>query len=308
MGIARKNALTIDVEDWYMTHDFNFDQHLWDSFEDRVEGNTRTLLGMLAQLELKATFFVLGCVALKHPALIREIASAGHEIASHGTWHRKVSLQSRREFRADVRESKIVLEDLVGREVNIYRAPSWSISEDSLWSLEILEEEGFICDSSVQPFKTPLSGISNAPVFPYHPVVNGRRLNLIEFPPTVLEFGGMRLPFAGGFYFRVMPRSLFRWALRRVNAKRVGMFYLHPWEIDEEQPNLQVSPLIKMIHYWQIGATYAKAEQMLKAFNFVPLGEMLTEDSFPALPVIKIQYRTVSQPALSGAEKRIGRI
>ena len=282
-----KNALTVDVEDWYMTHDFNFDIELWDGFEDRVVESTRLLLDILGRYELKATFFILGCVAKRHPELICDIAAEGHEIASHGGWHRMVSKQDRQEFVTDVRETKKILEGLSGQEVNIYRAPSWSISEESLWALEVLEEEGFVCDSSIQPFKTPLSGIANAPVFPYHPIVNGQRLRLIEFPPTVLELGRLRLPFAGGLYFRMMPQRLFCWAMQKVNVGGPGMLYIHPWELDEHQPRLSASLLTRMTHYGNLGKTYRKLEHVLSMFEFVPLGELLKEDWFPERAIIR---------------------
>lgn len=281
-----KNALTIDVEDWYMTHDFNFARETWDGFEDRVEGSTRVLLEMLERHQLKATFFILGCVAQRHPELVRDIAAAGHEVASHGGWHTMVCKQDRQEFAADVLETKVILENLSGQAVNMYRAPSWSISPESLWALEVLEEEGFICDSSIQPFKTPLSGIGNAPVFPYHPVVNGQTLKLIEFPPTVLELGRVRLPFAGGFYFRMLPQGVFSRALQKVNVQGPGMLYIHPWELDGKQPRLPVSSLTKLTHYGNLGKTYRKLDHVLSTFDFVPLGELLKEGEFPDRTVI----------------------
>ena len=148
------NVFTIDVEDWYHTMDFNFPQEDWDKYEDRVEVGLRLIMEVLERHNVKATFFVLGCVAKKHPDLIKEIASLGHEIGSHGTNHRMVTAQSREEFRADVAMSKQILEDITGEKVKLYRSSSWSIVPKTIWALRILEEEGFICDSSIQPFRT----------------------------------------------------------------------------------------------------------------------------------------------------------
>lgn len=277
----------MDVEDWYQTSDFNFDLKSWDNFEDRVEYSTETILDLLADHNIRATFFVLGCVAAKHPGLVHKIVQAGHELASHGSWHRMVTQQTREEFRADVRAAKLMLEDTSGREVNLFRAPSWSISADTLWALEVLEEEGYIGDSSVQPFATPLSGIKGAPVVPYHPVIGGRQLRLVEFPPTVLELGRLRVPFSGGFYFRAMPSFLFNLAMRRVNQNQEGMVYIHPWELDIKQPRNRVSPLIWLSHYLNIARTKGKIEKLFNRFDFVTLGDLIKDGEYPALPVIK---------------------
>lgn len=276
-----KNALTVDVEDWYMTQDLNLDRELWPGMQDRVVESTAVLLDMFRQYELKATFFVLGCVAEKHPEIVRTIALDGHEIASHGFWHQMVSSQGRQEFAADVRKSKQILEDLSGQEVKIYRAPSWSISNESLWALEVLEEQGFECDSSIQPFRTPLSGIAQAPTFPYHPIVKGRRLQLLEFPPTVWQVGRIRWPFAGGFYLRMMPLGMLTWGMQRVNTQGPGLVYIHPWELDEQQPRLRVSPLTRLTHYGKLDQTRQKLDYILRAFDFGPLGGFLPGEQYP---------------------------
>lgn len=278
-----KIALTVDVEDWYQTHDFSFPPETWSSYEDRVEYSTKKLLDILEEANIRGTFFVLGCVAHKHPLLIREIRDRGHEIGSHGGWHRMVSSLSPEEFREDLVWSKKLLEGITGREIRIFRAPSWSISRETLWALEILEEEGFICDSSIQPFKTPLSGIKGAPVQPYHPVVNGRSLKLIEFPPTVLQLGWLRIPFSGGFYLRLFPRFLVKAAFKQVSRKSPGILYLHPWEFDPEQPRLKVSPLVSFVHYYNLENNHSKVKKLLRDFSFVPLGEILTEGSLKNL-------------------------
>ena len=234
---------------------------------------------------IRATFFVLGCVATKHPGLVHKIVQAGHELASHGSWHRLISQQTRAEFQADIRAAKFLLEDISGRVVNLYRAPSWSISAVTLWALEILEEEGYIGDSSVQPFATPLSGINGAPVVPYHPVIAGRQLRLVEFPPTVLKVGCWRVPFSGGFYLRAMPSFFFNRAMQLINQKQAGMVYVHPWELDVNQPRQQVSPLIWVCHYLNLHKTENKLEKIFDQFAFVPLGELIKAGNVPAFSV-----------------------
>lgn len=280
------NALTVDVEDWYHTHDLNIDEERWDNLEDRIERSTVSLLDMFSCRGVRATFFILGCVARKHPRLVREITAAGHEIGSHGERHRMVCTQTREEFRGDLLASKSILEDITGKEIKMYRAASWSISPDTLWALQVLEEEGFVCDSSVQPFKTPLSGISGAPAVPYHPVIGGRRLNILEFPPSVLQLGKFRLPFAGGLYLRVLPRWAVVSALARVNKTSPGMVYVHPWEMDAGQPRLRVGPVVKLTHYYNLGKTGEVLEELLKHFDFVPLGDFINKGGYPAIPVL----------------------
>jgi len=280
------NALTVDVEDWYHTHDLNIGEDRWDSLEDRIERSTATILELFSRHGVRATFFILGHVAGRHPGLVREIAGAGHEIGCHGDMHRMVCRQTREEFRADLLKSRQLLEDISGAGVRVYRAPSWSISPDSLWALEVLEEEGFVCDSSLQPFKTPLSGISGAPVAPYHPVIGGRRLKLLEFPPTVLQLGGLRLPFAGGLYLRALPFWVIKGALSRVNLQRPGLIYVHPWELDPGQPRIKTSAVVRITHYLKLGGTRDKIAELIKHFSFTVLGDFPGMGDYPDLPVV----------------------
>ncbi|MDF2523518.1 MAG: pgdA 6 [Clostridiales bacterium] len=272
-----RNALTIDVEDWYMTDDFSIDTSNWDQYEDRIEKSTRGILELLKANKVRATFFVLGCVAQRHPGLIRDIANDGHEIGSHGGWHKMVSKMEKEEFRTDLLFSKHLLEAITGKECNMFRAPSWSISSDNFWVLEVLEEEGFICDSSIQPFKTPLSGINGSPLYPFHPVIRGRQLKLIEFPSTVLSMAPFMIPFAGGFYLRALPYFVVKNALRRVNKHREGMIYVHPWELDIDQPKLNFPRHLRMIHYLNLKTTREKLSSLIKEFDFVPLGEIIED-------------------------------
>jgi len=278
-------VLTVDVEDWYQTNDFNNPIEKYDSFEDRIVPSTEELLDLLGLYQTKATFFVLGCVAKKHPDLIRRIAAEGHEIGSHSYYHRLIGGLSPAEFREDIRNSKLVLEELTGQKVELYRAPSWSISRNTFWALEILEDEGFKYDSSLQPFATPLSGISKAPTAPYYPIIGGKALSILEFPPSVFELGPLRIPFAGGFYLRVMPYCLIRQALVLVSQERPALVYCHPWELDVGQKRLDVPLHIKLAHYYNLHTTKGKLERLLQDFRFVPLRDFVRGKEFPVLPL-----------------------
>ena len=275
------NAVTVDVEDWYMTNGLDIDPSEWHKYEDRVVRNTTTLLDLFDRYAVKGTFFILGCVAERHPRLVKEIADRGHEIGSHGYWHRLVTSQTLDHFRHDVRSSKEILERITGRRVELYRAPSWSISPERFHALKILAEEGFVCDSSMQPFQTPLSGISGAPKTPFTPVLDGESLGLSEFPPTVTELAGMSIPFSGGFYLRAVPYQLVKWALNRVNKVRPGMIYIHPWEVDTAQPRAKTSAFIRTIQYYGLNGTKGKLERLFRDFSFRPLGEIINGESYP---------------------------
>ena len=282
-----KNAFTIDVEDWYQTLDFNFDIKDWCNFEDRVENSTETILDLLEKHNTKATFFILGYIAKKHPTLVRKIVTKGHEIGSHGTWHKMVTLQTREEFKKNVLTSKKTIEDITGIGVQLYRSSSWSICQKTLWALEILNELGFICDSSIQPFKTPLSGMKNVSCDPFYPIINNKRLDLIEFPATVLKFWKFRIPFSGGFYLRLIPYSILSKSMKCVNKNRQGMIYVHPWETDVEQPRLKLPLHIRAIHYTNLNKTTFKLDKLLNEFEFVPLGELIKENNYISISLDK---------------------
>lgn len=274
------NALTVDIEDWYQTNEFNFSSDCWGSYEDRIQIGTGEILEILNKHDVKATFFILGCIAEKHPEIVRKIASCGHEIGSHGCLHRKVDSLTPEEFREDVLLSKKVLEDITGTSCNYFRAPSWTINEKNLWTLEILETEGFICDSSMQPFKTPLSGSGRLPYEPFYPVINGKKLRLLEFPSTTIGLGKMRIPFSGGFYLRAMPYLFVNIALRKVNKERAGMVYVHPWELDTEQPRIESAAYKRFVHYYNLSETSRKLNRLLSDFSFAPLGEIIRDKEY----------------------------
>ncbi|HOV79237.1 MAG TPA: DUF3473 domain-containing protein [Bacillota bacterium] len=281
-----KNVFTVDVEDWYHAHDLDPHVSRRDGLEDRVEYGVEIILELLSRHNVRGTFFVLGCVARKHPGLVKRIAGAGHEIGSHGFDHKMIDRSAREDFRRDLSASKSMLEDLTGKEVKLYRAPSWSVTAETLWVLEVLEEEGFACDSSIYPFKSPLYGVSGAPVRPFHPVIGGRKLKLKEFPPTILKIGKLRVPFAGGLYLRALPAWFICRAMRKVNRQCPGMVYIHPWETDMGQPRVKAPLINRMAHYTNLETTAGKIEELLKRFDFVPLGDLISEGDFPALPVL----------------------
>lgn len=276
-----KNAITIDVEDWYQTNGLDLPISTWSQYVDRLVIHTQIILRLLAKYNVKGTFFILGCVAQKHPDLVKEINDGGHEIASHGGWHQMLHKMTLAEFRTDVVFSKQILEQISGQKVVLYRAPSWSISSDNYEVLQILKEEGFTCDSSLQPFRTPLSGINNAPSKPFYPIIKGQKIGILEFPQTVLRLGKFTFPFSGGFYMRLMPSFIISWALKIINREGPGMIYFHPWEFDLLQPRVKTTPLIRLAQYYNLKSTEKKLEKLLQQFEFVPLGQIIQEGQFP---------------------------
>lgn len=261
------NAMTVDVEDYFQVSAFQgvVSRGQWDTFERRVAGNTDRLLGVFAEHGVHATFFVLGWVAEREPALVRRIAAAGHEIACHGYWHRLVYEQTLEAFRDDVRRAKGVLEEIGGQAVRGYRAPSFSITNRSLWALDVLAEEGFAYDASIFPIRHDRYGIPSAPRHPF--VV---RDALVELPASTVRVAGLNLPVAGGGYFRLLPYSWTRWGVSRVNRSegKPVVFYMHPWEIDPEQPRLNGSALSRFRHYHGLAETALRLRRLLADFRF----------------------------------------
>lgn len=275
-----KNVFTIDTEDWFHA---NYEDDLFENkknIQSTVERNVDRYLELFERYNVKATFFVLGYVAKEHPQMVKNIANQGHEIASHGYGHQLVYKQSQQEFRNDIRKSKIILEDIVGERILGYRAPSWSIVDKSLWALPILEEEGFLYTSSIFPTTNYLYGISYAPRFIHDSTVYGYdSLKLIHIPPTTKRLGRARmgLPFSGGAYFRLLPTGLINHWTREVNdkEKQPVIFYLHPREIDPEQPRLKLKAKDTFIHYWGISGCEKKLIGVLSVNEFVTLKTML---------------------------------
>lgn len=262
-GAGFANAMSIDVEDYFQVSAFagTVRREDWDSLPARVERNTERLLDILDETGAKATFFTLGWVAERYPGLVRRIVADGHELASHGYAHVRVGEQSPDDFRADVGRTKALLEDTAGAAVIGYRAASFSIGADTPWAHAVLAEEGYRYSSSIYPIAHDHYGMADAPRFAFSP----RGVDaLTELPLTTVRVGGRNLPCAGGGYFRLLPYGYFRWALRRVNRVdgRPCIFYLHPWEIDPDQPRQGGLPLkARFRHYVNL----SRMERRLRA-------------------------------------------
>lgn len=274
------NYLTIDVEDYFQVSAFEdiISPADWDGLEHRVVSNTENVLTLLAEQNTKATFFIVGWVAERYPHLVRTIHSHGHSIGCHSFWHRKVYDLSPDKFREDTARAKSVLEDIIGEPVLGYRAPSYSITGNSLWALDILKDLGFTYDSSIFPILHDTYGIPEAPRFAYHHP-NG----LLEHPISTALLLGKKIPVSGGGYFRLFPYWFTRRALRTINHNegQPFIFYLHPWELDPEQPRLRQARLLSRFrHYNQLRQTRARFERLLREFRFQALQAEST-DWFP---------------------------
>jgi polysaccharide deacetylase family protein (PEP-CTERM system associated) len=272
------NALTIDVEDYFHVHAFQgvIGSSEWDSYPLRVERNTLRIVELLTKYRARATFFVLGWVAERCPDLVKQILNAGHEIGCHGYAHQVIYSGDEKTFREDVRRAKRLIEDVAGVRVKSYRAPSYSITSSTLWALEILGEEGFECDSSVFPVWHDNYGIPGAPRFPYtHELHCG--VSLKEFPPSTLRLCGVNVPVAGGGYLRLFPYMLTAWAIRHINQveRQPAMVYLHPWELDLDQPRIAAPWRSRFRHYQNLHTTEEKCARLLEDFYWAPMEEFL---------------------------------
>ena len=239
----------------------------WERQPSRVDASTDILLDLLARHGASGTFFVVGWLADRKPALVRRIAAAGHEIASHSWWHRRVPMLSPAEFREDVAQTKARLEDITGRPVLGFRAPSFSILPGMEWAFDILLETGYTYDSSVFPIRRPGYGWPGAPATPYDIVRPGGTLR--EYPMTTLDVLGVRIPAAGGGYLRQLPYGVIRRAFRaRQSQGQEGMFYVHPWEVDPAQPRVACDWLTRIRHYRGLGRTLPRLERLFSEFRF----------------------------------------
>jgi polysaccharide deacetylase family protein (PEP-CTERM system associated) len=268
------NAFTVDFEDWYQGLEIPSSD--WAGFEDRIPESGRRIISLLADANVRGTFFVLGAVAERHPELVREIAAGGHEIGTHGWSHTLIYKMSPDEFRSELRRSIQLLEDLSGERVVGHRAPFFSITRQSLWAFDVLGELGIRYDSSVYPVLNYRYGIEDAPRWPYK--VSGRH-SVIEFPISTWRVLGRNLPIAGGAYFRIYPYALTRLAFRSLSrGGRAAMFYIHPWELDPEHPRIPVPRRIALTHYANLGATHGRLHRLLRDFRFAPMREVLGID------------------------------
>lgn len=264
------NAMSVDVEDYFHVSLMApvLPRSAWERMERRVEANTERLLAMFDESRVHATFFVLGWVAERHPALVRRIAALGHELASHGYDHELVYDLSPARFRDDVRRTRALLEDVSGTTVEGYRAPGFSITNRSLWALDILVEEGYRYDASIFPIVHDRYGIPGAPRHPY--ALARPAGTLVEVPASTVRLAGMNLPVAGGGYFRLLPYAWTRWGVRRVNERerKPVVFYLHPWELDPAQPRLPVRGFSAYRHYHNLSRTEDRLRRLLREFRF----------------------------------------
>jgi polysaccharide deacetylase family protein (PEP-CTERM system associated) len=293
------NALTVDVEEYYHAAIFRRGTQgiPVSSFESRVEQNTDQLLGLMQEYGAKGTFFVLGEVAALHPAMVRRIAEHGHEVGCHSDRHIDVYRQTPTEFREDLRRAKQCIEDVISEPVVGYRAPNFSIRREQGWAFQVLLEEGFRYDSSVYPILHDRYGVHTAPRFPYE-IWRGGTSSLIEFPISTARVFGWNLPIGGGGYFRLAPYWLSRLGIRRVNGaeQQPVMFYLHPWELDPDQPRPPMPWRDAFRHYVGVKKQMAKLSQLLGHFHFRTVRDVL--DHYP---------RPVSPPVVSPFEFTVPR-
>lgn len=274
-------VFTVDVEDWFQVN--AFEAHVpraqWNSLESRVVRNTERLLAIMADAGATGTFFTLGWVADRHPQLVRAIADAGHEVASHGYWHQRIPTISEAAFRDDVRRAKGVLEDASGQPVTGYRAPSFSLTDDVSWATRVLVEEGYAYDSSRFPIARRGYGSANGERRPH--ILHTASGPLAEYPPATWLLAGQRVPVAGGGWFRQLPLGVIRRGLAAVLREGMpAVFYIHPWEIDPGQPRLPVGIVTTLRHYRGLAAAEARLRSLLGTWRFTSIRAL--QQSAPA--------------------------
>jgi polysaccharide deacetylase family protein (PEP-CTERM system associated) len=275
-----QNALSVDVEDWFQVGAFEtvIDRKDWDSLECRVERNTDAVMALFDDAGVKATFFTLGWVAERYPALIRRIVDAGHEIASHGYGHNRVFTLTPDQFAADLERTRKLLEDASAQKVTGYRAPSFSIDQRTPWAHEILAEQGYTYSSSVAPVRHDHYGWADAPRFAFRPVPGS---DFLEIPVTTAQLGPKRLAAGGGGFFRLLPYVFSRWAIRQVNndEQRPAVIYFHPWEIDPDQPRVANAPMkSKLRHYTKLDVMADKLRRLPKDFQWERLDSIVARE------------------------------
>jgi len=269
MSVDIINAMTVDVEDYFQVSAFekSISKDDWPHLECRVERNMDTILQLFADGGVKATFFMLGWIAERYPKMIKRVVSEGHELASHGYEHIRVTQQTKDEFYNDITRTKSLLEDISGEVVNGYRAASYSIGETNLWALDALKRAGYLYSSSIYPIKHDLYGMPDAPRFAFKLHEDA----ILEFPVTTIEFNRHKFPCGGGGYFRLFPYAFSKWMMKRVNTydKESCIFYFHPWEIDTAQPRQKdISMKTRFRHYLNIGRMEGRITSLIKDFSW----------------------------------------
>lgn len=271
------NAMSIDVEDYFQVaaFDAHIDRDQWDTLECRVERNIERILLLLERRQASATFFTLGWVAERYPAMVRRIVAAGHELASHGYGHDRVSALTADAFREDLLRARGLLEDTGGVAVLGYRAPSFSIGRDNLWAHEVLADTGHRYSSSVYPIAHDHYGMPEAPRFAWR-----TQAGIVEIPPSSLRLLGRNLPASGGGYFRLLPYSISRWSLARINRVdgQPAIFYFHPWEVDPGQPRISQAGLkSRFRHYLNLERTEQRLDRLLTDFRWDRVDRVFAE-------------------------------
>jgi len=278
--LLSRNVVSVDVEDYFHAEVFSsvVDRSQWDQYASRVETNTRRLMELFADLNVHATFFVLGWVAERFPALIREIATGGHELACHSYWHRLIYKLEPDEFRKDTQRAKDVIEQTAGLAIYGYRAPTYSVVHSSIWALDVLSELGFTYDSSIFPIRHDRYGMPEAPRAPFRFRASGGMMT--EFPITTFNLAGHNMPVGGGGYLRLLPRLYTRLGLAKAESEGVpAVVYIHPWEIDPEQPRLPVGWTSRVRHYANLGSTFDRLRGVLQRGIYTSFRESGLADS-----------------------------
>ena len=277
MVAQRLNAFTVDVEDYFHVSAFEalFPRERWGEVPSRIDGGVRAILDIAAEAGVTGTFYVLGWLARRRPDLVRAIADAGHELGCHSQEHRLVYSMTPESFRSDLKQALSAIRDASGGECILYRAPSYSITPASLWALEILAEEGIRIDSSIYPIKHDRYGMAAAPLGPFRPLRHHPQF--VEFPPSAVRFFGANVPCAGGGYLRAFPLTLTRAAIRRINGMegRAALVYVHPWELDPDQPKVPAGVLRNLRHRLNLRRTSARLRSLLHDFTFAPLSAVV---------------------------------
>lgn len=280
MGLTPiRNAMTVDVEDYFQVSAFaaHIPRESWESIPCRVERNIDRILTLLDERQAKATFFTLGWIAERYPAMVNRIVSNGHELASHGWAHQRVSDQKPQEFLDDIVRSKALLEDISGQKILGYRAPSFSIGSNTLWALDLLEEAGYRYSSSIYPIQHDHYGMPNAPRFAFYPKNNG---GLLELPVTTVRLFKKNIPAGGGGYFRLWPYTFSHWLIQRINhlEKHSAIFYFHPWEIDYEQPRQQgINAKTRFRHYFNLRRMEKRVKALTRDFSWDRMDRIFLE-------------------------------
>jgi polysaccharide deacetylase family protein (PEP-CTERM system associated) len=283
-GHAVRNAMTVDVEDYFQVQAFadRVDRSGWDSYPSRVEANVDRIMMQFDRAGVLATFFTLGWIAERHPAMVRRIVASGHELASHGWDHTRADSQEPDAFRQDIRRTRAMLEDVGGVRVTGYRAPTFSIGARNQWAFNVLREEGYRYSSSVNPIAHDLYGMPDAPRAPFQPHQDG----FWELPMTTVRLFGRNWPNSGGGYFRLLRGALYRRGLTRVNEieGRPGIFYFHPWEIDPGQPRIAGARWkSRLRHYTNLSRMAADLDRILRAFAWGRMDDVFADLLSPEL-------------------------